>query len=34
VFLAGAEVMALLRSQPDVGVHDGGVHFGKAQSID
>jgi unsaturated rhamnogalacturonyl hydrolase len=30
VFLAGAEVMQLLRSQADVTTHDGGVHFGKS----
>lgn len=30
VFLAGAEMIALLRSQPDIVVNDGGVHFGKA----
>ncbi|MFC4314345.1 glycoside hydrolase family 105 protein [Steroidobacter flavus] len=30
VFLAGAEMIALLRTQPNVAVHDGGVHFGKA----
>lgn len=30
VFLAGAEVMQLLRSQSDVTTHDGGVHFGKS----
>jgi hypothetical protein len=26
----GAEMLALLRSQSDVSVHDGGVHFGEA----
>jgi unsaturated rhamnogalacturonyl hydrolase len=30
VFLAGAEMIALLRSQPDITSHDGGVEFGKA----
>ena len=30
VFLAGAETIALLRSQPDITTHDGGVQFGKA----
>ncbi|HEY5758384.1 MAG TPA: glycoside hydrolase family 88 protein [Steroidobacter sp.] len=30
VFLAGAEMIALLRSQADVVTHDGGVQFGKA----
>jgi rhamnogalacturonyl hydrolase YesR len=30
VFLAGAEMIALLRSQPDIVFNDGGVHFGKA----
>jgi hypothetical protein len=30
MFLAGAEMIAMLRSQPNVGIHDGGVHFGKA----
>jgi rhamnogalacturonyl hydrolase YesR len=30
VLLAGAEMIALLRAQPDVTIHDGGVHFGKA----
>ncbi|MET0534375.1 MAG: glycoside hydrolase family 88 protein [Steroidobacter sp.] len=30
VFLAGAEMIALLRSQPDVTFNDGGVHFGKS----
>lgn len=30
VLLAGAEMIALLRAQKDVAVHDGGVHFGKA----
>lgn len=30
VFLAGAEMIALLRTQTEVGIHDGGVHFGKA----
>lgn len=30
VFLAGAEMIALLRSQPDIVVNDGGVHFDKA----
>jgi rhamnogalacturonyl hydrolase YesR len=30
VFLAGAEMIALLRTQPDITVNDGGVHFGKA----
>lgn len=32
VFLAGAEMIALLRSQPDIAVHDGGVQFGKSLS--
>jgi unsaturated rhamnogalacturonyl hydrolase len=32
VFLAGAEMIALLRSQPDITSHDGGVQFGKALS--
>jgi rhamnogalacturonyl hydrolase YesR len=32
VFLAGAEMIALLRSQPDIAFHDGGVQFGKAPS--
>ncbi len=32
VFLAGAEMLALLRSQPDIAVHDGGVQFGKSLS--
>ncbi|GFE90006.1 glycoside hydrolase family 88/105 protein [Steroidobacter agaridevorans] len=32
VFLAGAEMIALLRAQADVVVNDGGVHFGKATS--
>jgi rhamnogalacturonyl hydrolase YesR len=32
LFLAGAEVMALLRSQRDVVTHDGGVHFGRAKT--
>lgn len=30
VFLAGAEMIAMLRSRPDIAVHDGGVQFGKA----
>jgi unsaturated rhamnogalacturonyl hydrolase len=30
VFLAGAEMIALLRSQPDIATHDGGVQFGKS----
>ncbi|HTU68130.1 MAG TPA: glycoside hydrolase family 88 protein [Steroidobacteraceae bacterium] len=30
VFLAGAEMIALRRAQPDIGMHDGGVQFGKA----
>jgi len=30
VFLAGAEVIQLLRSQHDVIIHDGGVQFGKS----
>ena len=29
VFLAGAEMITLLRTQVDVITHDGGVHFGK-----
>ncbi|WP_129643107.1 glycoside hydrolase family 88/105 protein [Peristeroidobacter agariperforans] len=32
VFLAGAEMIALLRAQADIVVNDGGVHFGKAAS--
>jgi unsaturated rhamnogalacturonyl hydrolase len=32
VFLAGAEMIALLRSQPDITSHDGGVEFGRALS--
>jgi unsaturated rhamnogalacturonyl hydrolase len=31
VFLAGAEMIELRRRNPDIGVHDGGVQFGKAQ---
>ncbi len=30
VFLAGSEMISLLRAQKDVAVHDGGVHFGRA----
>jgi unsaturated rhamnogalacturonyl hydrolase len=30
VFLAGAEMIALLRSQSDVITSDGGVQFGKS----
>ena len=30
MFLAGAEMLLLLRSQPDITSHDGGVHFGEA----
>jgi rhamnogalacturonyl hydrolase YesR len=30
VFLAGAEMIELRRKQPDIGVHDGGVQFGKS----
>lgn len=29
VFLAGAEMIAMLHAQPEVAVHDGGVQFGK-----
>jgi unsaturated rhamnogalacturonyl hydrolase len=30
LFLAGAEMIAMLRSQPDIATHDGGVQFGKS----
>lgn len=30
LFLAGAEMIDLRRNQPDIGMHDGGVQFGKA----
>jgi rhamnogalacturonyl hydrolase YesR len=30
VFLAGAEMIELRRKQPDIGMHDGGVQFGKS----
>jgi len=30
VFLAGAEMIELRRRQPDIGMHDGGVQFGKS----
>jgi unsaturated rhamnogalacturonyl hydrolase len=30
VFLAGAEMIELRRKNPDIGVHDGGVQFGKS----
>jgi unsaturated rhamnogalacturonyl hydrolase len=30
LFLAGAEMIALRRNNPDIAVHDGGVQFGKA----
>lgn len=33
VFLAGAEMLALLRSQADVVVHDGGVQFGRRREV-
>lgn len=33
VFLAGAEMIALLRSQADVVVHDGGVQFGRRLEV-
>ena len=29
VLLAGAEMVELRRKQPNVGIHDGGLHFGK-----
>jgi hypothetical protein len=29
VFLAGAEMIELRRNQQDIGMHDGGVQFGK-----
>lgn len=31
VFLAGAEMIELRRRQPDIGMHDGGVQFGKSK---
>jgi rhamnogalacturonyl hydrolase YesR len=31
VFLAGAEMIELRKGQPDIGMHDGGVQFGKAK---
>ncbi|MEO8018408.1 MAG: glycoside hydrolase family 88 protein [Pseudomonadota bacterium] len=31
VLLAGAEMFELRKSNPDIGVHDGGVQFGKAK---
>jgi rhamnogalacturonyl hydrolase YesR len=31
VFLAGAEMIELRKNQPDIGMHDGGVQFGKAR---
>ena len=31
VLLAGAEMIELRRKQPDIGMHDGGVQFGKAK---
>lgn len=30
MFLAGAEMISLLRSQPNITTNDGGVHFGRA----
>ena len=30
VFLAGAEMINLRKSNPEIGIHDGGVQFGKA----
>jgi unsaturated rhamnogalacturonyl hydrolase len=30
LFLAGAEMIELRRTHPDIGMHDGGVQFGKA----
>jgi unsaturated rhamnogalacturonyl hydrolase len=30
VLLAGAEMVELGRNHPDIGIHDGGLHFGKA----
>jgi len=30
VLLAGAEMIELRRGNPNIGVHDGGVQFGKA----
>lgn len=33
VFLAGAEMIALLRSQADIVTHDGGVQFGRRREV-
>ena len=33
VLLAGAEMIELRKTHPDIGVHDGGVQFGKALEV-